>query len=107
MSQTPPNEQSQSEQERTKQNPHRQKQPMLLLQRYKRSTLKTKLSLWSVFTLVLLLLALGVSLLTSGWPFSVPIRNAGVHISATAVYYVSPSGDDANNGSITHPFGSI
>ncbi len=108
MSQTPPNEQSQSEQERTKQNPHRQKQPMLLLQRYKRSTLKAKLGLWSVFTLVLLLLiSLGVGLLTAGWPFSVPFRNAAVHISTTAVYYVSPSGNDANNGSITYPFASI
>ncbi|GAC1349280.1 MAG: hypothetical protein NVSMB27_20910 [Ktedonobacteraceae bacterium] len=103
MKQVPPHDESQTEPEQL----HRQKQPMLLLQRYKRSTLKTKLSLWSAFTLVLLLLVLGVSLLTSGWPFRVPIRNAGVHIAATAVYYVSPSGDDANNGSITHPFGSI
>src|SRR5712692_11052558 len=109
MSQMPSNHQPEEKQEGGQHIPPRHKQPMLLLEGYTRSTLKTKISLWSVFTLVLLLLALGVSLLTVKWPFSVPFRNAGVNIAAIPVYYVSPppAGNDANNGSVTHPFATI
>jgi hypothetical protein len=108
MSQVP-DHQPEEKQEGEQHIPLRQKQPMFLLQRYKHSTLKTKISLWSVFTLVILLLALGVSLLTVNWPFPVPFRNAGVTITANPVYYVSPppAGNDANNGSIAHPFATI
>ena len=105
MSQMPPDQQSQGKQERAQEKSHRQKQPVLLLQWYRRRTLKAKLGLWSVLALILLLLlSLGVSVLI---PRFVPIRNAGVHISATPGYYVSPSGNDANDGSITHPFATI
>src|ERR1700694_2603214 len=89
MSQVP-DHQPEEKQEGEQHIPLRQKQPMVLLQRYKHSTLKTKISLWSVFTLVILLLALGVSLLTVNWPFPVPFRNAGVTITANPVYFVSP-----------------
>src|SRR5437868_15451185 len=102
MSQLPPDHQSQRKQERAQQKSHQQDQPIHFLQWYRGSTLKAKVGLWSVLALILLLLfGLGVSIFL---PRSVPFRNAGVHISATAVYYVSPSGDDADDGSISHPF---
>ena len=105
MSQLPPDHQSQRKQERAQQKSHQQEQPIHFLQWYRRSTLKAKVGLWSVLALILLLLfSLGVVVLI---PRSVPFRNAGVHISATLVYYVSPSGNDANDGSMAHPFASI
>jgi len=105
MSQLPPDHQSQRKQERAQQKSHQQDQPIHFLQWYRRSTLKAKVGLWSVLALIVLLLfSLGVSILL---PKSVPFRNAGVHISATLVYYVSPSGNDANDGSMAHPFASI
>ena len=105
MSQLPPDHQSQKERERAQQKSHRQVQPIHFLQWYRKRTLKAKLSLWGVLALILLLLlSVGVSVLIRR---SVPFRNAGVHISTAAVYYVSPSGDDANDGSISHPFASI
>src|SRR5438270_9633774 len=81
------------------------KQHLLPIQWYRSRTLKTKLALGSALALVLLLLA--VSVLTSRWPFSVPHKEAGVHVTVTAIYYVSPTGNDANDGSLAHPFVSI
>ncbi len=105
MSQLPPDHQFQRKQERAQQKSHQQDQPIHFLQWYRRSTLKAKVGLWSALALIVLLLfSLGVSILL---PRPLPFRNAGVHISATPVYYVSPSGNDANDGSITHPFASI
>jgi len=105
MNQLPPDHQSQRKQERAQQQSHQKDQPMHLLQWYRRSPLKAKVGLWSVFALLLLLVvSLGVRVLL---PSSGPFRNAGVHISAAPVYYVSPSGNDANNGSAAHPFATI
>jgi hypothetical protein len=99
MSQMPPDHKSQWKQERAQQTP--------LLQWYRRSTLKAKVGLWSVFALILLLL--GVSVFTARWSVSRPNRVAGVHLTVTqgGTYYVSPSGNDTNDGSIAHPFASI
>lgn len=104
MSQLPPEHQSQKDQEREQEKSHRRGQPVYLLQWYRKRTLKEKLSLWSVLALILLLLSIGVSVLIHR---PVPFQNAGVHISAAPVYYVSPTGDDANDGSLAHPFASI
>lgn len=81
MSQIPPHRQAQEKQEQTQQ--------IRLLQSYRRSTLKTKIGLWSLLALILLLV--GVSVLTANWPFHRPIRTAGVHISVTqgSSYFVS------------------
>jgi hypothetical protein len=105
MSQLPPDDQPQRKQEPAQQQSHRQRQQLLPWQWYRSRTLKAKVALGSVLALVLLLVA--VSLFTTRWPFSVPHKEAGVHITVTANYYVSPSGNDANGGSITHPFATI
>jgi hypothetical protein len=105
MNQLPPDDQAQKKQERAEQESHRQRQQLLPWQWYRSRTLKAKVALGSALALVLLLLA--VTLLTTRWPFSVPHKEAGVHVTVTAIYYVSPTGNDANDGSIAHPFASI
>src|SRR5438105_15695056 len=105
MSQLPPDHQSQRKQERAQQKSHQQEQPIHFLQWYRRSTLKAKVGLWSVLALILLLLfSLGVVVLI---PRSVLFRNAGVHISATPVYYFSTFVDDTIDGSMHYLFASI
>src|SRR6266704_6971370 len=105
MNKLPPDHQSQRKQERAQ----RQRQQVLPWQWYRGRTLKAKVALGSALVLVLLLLLVGVSVLTTKWPFSIPHRVAGVHITVTACgpLYVSPSGNDSNDGSIAHPFASI
>jgi hypothetical protein len=105
MSQLPPDDQPQRKQEPAQLQSHRQRQQLLPWQWYRSRTLKAKVALGSVLALVLLLVA--VSLLTTRWPFSVPHKEAGVHVTVTGTYYVSPRGNDANDGSIAHPFASI
>ncbi len=109
MNQLPPDHQSQRKQERAQQQPQRQRHQVLPWLWYRGRTLKAKVALGSALVLVLLLLLVGVSVLTTKWPFSIPHRVAGVHITVTAggPLYVSPSGNDSNDGSIAHPFASI
>src|SRR6266567_4476169 len=109
MNQLPPDHQSQRKQERAQQQPQRQRHQVLPWQWYRGRTLKAKVALGSALVLVLLLLLVGVSVLTTKWLFSIPHRVAGVHITVTAggPLYVSPSGNDSNDGSIAHPFASI
>src|SRR5713101_6679922 len=105
MNQLPPDDQAEKKQERAEQESHRQRQQLHPWQWYRSRTLKAKVAFGSALALVLLLVA--VSLLTTRWPFSVPHKEAGVHVTVTATYYVSPTGNDANDGSIAHPFASI
>src|SRR5438874_3254355 len=105
MSQLPPDDQAQRKQEPAQQESHRKSQQLLPLQWYKRRTLKAKLALGSLLALLLVLVV--VSLLTTGWPFSLPHKQAGIHITVAATYYVSPAGNNANDGSLAHPFATI
>ena len=101
MSQLPPDHQDQRKQEPAQQKFHRKSQQLHPLQWYRRRTLKVKLALGSLLALLLVLVV--VSLLTTGWPFSLPHKQAGVHITVAATYYVSPAGNDANERTVATP----
>src|SRR5438105_15207202 len=96
----PPDHQSQRQQERTQQKPHRQRQGLLPWQWYRNRSPKARVALGSACALLLVLLV-SVSVLTLRWPFAVPHRVAGVHstVTSAAAAHVAPTGKHPHEGS--------